>query len=461
MVDPSTETRPALDGRHALVYTHCRLTVLTGPDAGRRLETEADLIRLGQAPDNDLAVRDPAVSRHHAELSKDAGQFRLADVGSTNGTWAAGLKVRDVTLAARTEIVLGDSTVLFEPLSTELVFEPSGEPRLGELVGDARVMRELFTVAARVAPTELAVLLTGETGTGKDLFARELHLRSKRREGPLVVLSLGALPPALLESALFGHEAGAVAGAEQVYAGAFERAQGGTLVLDEIDALPLELQPRVLRAIERREIQRLGSDRPVRVDARLVATSSDALTAMVDAGRLRRDLYFRLSAIRLELPPLRDRLVDLPLLAEAFFDRFRAELDETGVRAKRLSVSALAQLQRHDFPGNVRELFNVLRAAAIRASGEDILASELPPELTEVRRAEAGAPGMTLPDASMPFKDAKAQVLDAFERQYLQDLLVRHRHNISRASREAGIDRRHLYRLLDKYAIEVKDRGED
>jgi len=465
--EPLTHTRPALDGRLSLSYSHCRLTITSGPDAGRRLETEKDVIRIGMFPDNDLIVKDPAVSRYHAELQKKQGQYHLIDLGSTNGTYAGSLKVKDATLASRTEMMIGDSTILFEPMSTEVVLEPSGVKRLGDMVGDSVTMREIFTVVERVAPTDLAILIAGETGTGKEIAARAIQAFSKRRDAPFVTLALGALPPALIESALFGHEQGALPGADQTYAGAFERASGGTLFLDELDQLPLELQPRLLRAVERGEIQRLRGDRPVRVDVRVIAATSGDLKEMVDEGKFRGDLYYRLAVIRLDLPPLRERTQDIARLVEAFFVRSGDELAATGAKAKKLSVGALNQLQRHEFPGNVRELMNILRRAAVIAKDEEILVGDLPAELTGAKaqpRGGEGPQGLQLPDSSMPFKDAKAQVLDAFERQYLQDLLIRHKHNISKAAREAGIDRRHLYRLLDKYEIEAagdRDRSDD
>jgi DNA-binding NtrC family response regulator len=201
----------------------------------------------------------------------------------------------------------------------------------------------------------------------------------------------------------------------------------------------------------------------VRVDVRVVAATSGDLKALVDQGRFKSELYYRLAVIRIDLPPLRERSQDIPRLVESFFQRSGEELTATGAKAKKLSVGALVQLQRYEFPGNVRELMNILRRAAIVAKDDEILVSDLPAEVTgargPMRPAESGS--MALPDASMPFKDAKAQVLDTFERQYLQDLLIRHKHNISKAAREAGIDRRHLYRLLDKYEIEVKDRDRE
>lgn len=461
--EPFTHSRQALiDGRPPLIYTHCRLTVTGGPDAGRRLESEKDVIRIGQSAENDLIIKDPAVSRAHVEIQKKAGQFTLVDLGSTNGTYAGSLRVKEATLSGKTEFHIGDSALLFEPMSTEVVVEPSGASKLDEMVGESVAMREVFTIVERVAPTELAILVIGETGTGKEMVGRALHNLSRRKDGPFVTLALGALPAALIESALFGHEQGALPGADATYAGAFERASGGTLFLDELDQLPLELQPRLLRAVERGEIQRLRGDRPVRVDVRVVAAVTEDLKSLVDAGKFRSDLYYRLAVIRLELPPLRDRVQDLPLLVQTFFKRHADELRTTGARAKKVSSAAMAQLQRYEYPGNVRELVNILRRATVVARGDEVMVSDLPLEVTGAKpQARVESSSMSLPDSSMPFKDAKAQVLDTFERQYLSDLLQRHKQNISKAAREAGIDRRHLYRLLDKYEIEVKDRGGD
>jgi DNA-binding NtrC family response regulator len=460
----STATRDSLFGsRQPMVYTHCRIEVLSGGSAGRVLETEKDLVRIGSAPGSDLVIQDPAVSRNHVELRRRIGQYVLADVGSTNGTFIGDIQVTEATLRTVKEISLGDTTTIrFVPLSTEVRFEPSGQGRLDDLVGDSVLMREVFFVIERVAPTDLAVLITGGTGTGKEPVTRAVHNHSRRKDKPLVTLAAGSLPPALLESALFGHEAGALQGADATYAGAFERANGGTLFLDELSELPLELQPRLLRAIERGEIQRMQGQAPVQVDVRVVAATSRDIGELVDQGKFRADLYYRLAEIRIDLPPLAERKEDIPVLVTDYFRRYAEQIAATGSKAKRLAPAALAQLQRYDFPGNVRELVNILRRGVAVAKGEEVLVGDLPVEVTGAKpKPGAVPPGshqVLLLDATLPFKDAKAQILDAFERQYLIDLLQRHKLHISRAAREAGIDRRHLYRLLDKYGIEMKER---
>ena len=460
-----TKTREAtLSERRAITYKRCRITVSGGPDHGRTLESEKDLIRIGSVKDNDLVIQDPAVSRYHLEVHMRNGEYVIVDNNSTNGTFVGSLRVKEATIRHRGEIQIGDSALLFEPMDTELVVEPSGAERCEDLVGRSVPMREIYTVIERVAPTELTILVTGETGTGKELVARALHKKSRRKDGPFVTLDCSALPPTLIESALFGHEKGAFTGADQAYAGVFERADGGTLFLDELGELPIELQPKLLRALERQEIQRLRGDKIIRVNVRVVGATNRDLHQMVQDGSFRGDLYYRLAVIRIELPALRDRNEDLPLIVDEFFRRYGPELEETGARAQRLGPGALAALERYAWPGNVRELMNVLRRAVVFAGGEEITVSDLPEELTGGGRAakkpRSPSNSVLLPDASVPFKDAKAKVLDAFERQYLQDLLVRHKQNISKAAREAGIDRRHLYRLLDKYEIDVKDRDE-
>jgi two-component system, NtrC family, nitrogen regulation response regulator GlnG len=460
-----TEARQALvDGRPPIVYTHCRLTIVAGANTGRKLETEKDLIRVGANPDNDLVIQDSAVSRAHFELHKKEGEYNLVDQGSSNGTFVGSLQIKDANLRRQAEIEIGDSTIRFEPMSTEIEVAPSMARECGEMVGDALAMREIYTIIDRIAATELAILVTGETGTGKELVARAIHANSRVPEGPFITLALDSLPPALVESALFGHEPGAFDGASETFAGAFEKAGGGTLFLDGVDKLPLDLQARLLRALERGEIQRVRGDRFIRVNTRVVAAVGTDIQSQVEKNHFRNDLYYRLAVIRLDLPPMRQRMEDVPVIVADFFERYGPELVEIGASAKRVSSAAMAQLCNYTYPGNVRELVNILRRAVALATSEEINVADLPPEVTGARPMGSGgdAPNaVVLPDASMRFKAAKAKVLDAFERQYLQDLLQRHTYNISKAAREAGIDRRHLYRLLDKYSIEVKDRSSD
>ena len=453
-----------LDGKPPIVYTHCRLVIIAGPNTGSTVETEKDLIRVGANPDNDLVVNDAAVSRAHFELHKKEGEYNLIDPGSSNGTFVGSLQVRDAMLRSTTEIEIGDSTLRFEPMSTEIEVQPSTSKRCGEMVGDTLPMREIYTIIERIAGTELAVLVTGETGTGKELVARAIHEQSRVKDGPFITLSLETLPTALIESALFGHEPGAFDGATEAFAGAFENANNGTLFLDGVDHLPLDLQARLLRALERGEIQRLRGDRVIRINTRVIAAVGTNIQSKVEDQSFRNNLYYRLAVIRLDLPPLRYRIEDVPVIAEDFFERYGPELLEFGSTATSVSSAAMNQLCNYTFPGNVRELINILRQAVAVAKSNTIQVADLPAEVTgskAIGSLNEAANSVILPDASMRFKDAKAKVLDAFERQYLQDLLQRHQLNISKAAREAGIDRRHLYRLLEKYNIEIKERAID
>jgi DNA-binding NtrC family response regulator len=326
--------------------------------------------------------------------------------------------------------------------------------RRGGLVGASQAMRTVFDLIDRIAPTELAVLISGETGTGKDVAARAIHDLSKRAHAPFVALDCSAIPPTLIESALFGHEKGAYTGADRSYIGALERAQGGTIFLDELGELPVDLQPKLLRAIERREVERLHGDGPIPLDVRVIAATNRPLEAMVTEGTFRGDLYYRLAVFRLTMPALRERVEDIPVIIDHFFDEFREELERYGARARRLGPAALSEVMAHPFPGNVRELLNVLRRAAILAQSEEVRAEDLPPDLAAIAKpTPPQAPSRTPSSTKMDYKQARERLLAAFERKYIQDLLARNRHEVSRAAREAGIGRRHLHRLMHKHGI--------
>jgi two-component system NtrC family response regulator len=245
-----------------------------------------------------------------------------------------------------------------------------------EMIGDCPAMRGVFESIERLAPTDLNVLVLGETGTGKELVARSLHRRSRRAAGPFVAINCAALPASLVESELFGFDKGSFTGAVAAHVGHIERAQGGTLFLDEVAELPFGAQAKLLRVVQDKRVLRLGSTRERAVDMRLVAATHQDLPGMVEAGAFRRDLYHRLDEAQIVLPPLRSRDGDLEVLAEAWLARLGRELG----RALRLGPAALACLHAHHWPGNVRELENALRAAAVRAAGPEITAAELPLE---------------------------------------------------------------------------------
>ncbi len=435
-----------------LAFASCEIAVIAGPDRGCALTTEKRLIRIGAAEDNDLLLTDEAVSRYHLEVEMRDGEYVVLDVGSTNGTFSGALQVSEATLRGVTELRVGNDLLRFTPHEHSERVAPSLSRRCGEMVGASPPMRGVFGLIERVAPTDLPVLVTGETGTGKELVARAIHELGSRSQKAFVTLDCGALPPTLIESALFGYERGAFTGADRAYAGVFERAHGGTLFLDELGELPLELQPKLLRAVERGEIERLRGDGTVRVDVRIIAATNRSLEEMVREGRFRSNLYFRLAVVHLALPPLRERMSDLPLLIEHLLERFNGELAGGNPRTWRFDPEALDLLSKHPFPGNVRELANLVRRSALLARGETISAADLSLEPAKVPPAPADTPP---PEdwAGLSFKDAKSKLVDHFEREYLEHVLRRHRFNVSGAAREAGIGRRHFHRLLDKYGI--------
>jgi two-component system, NtrC family, response regulator GlrR len=299
----------------------------------------------------------------------------------------------------------------------------------------------VFAVLARAAGSDITVLLRGETGTGKDQAAESLHRMSARRDQPFVVVDCGGLPARLLGSELFGHARGAFTGADRARVGAAEAAHRGTLFLDEIGELDLDLQPVLLRLLERREVTRVGETRPVPVDVRVIAATSRNLRREVNAGRFRSDLYYRLAVMEVVLPPLRERLDDLPLLLASLLDRAGAA-DHPGAAALRTPEFA-ARLARHDWPGNVRELRNYVESCLA-------LADRAPPPGTGGESTRNAMPAI---DLSMPFRAARDRWLRWFERRYLEELLAGAGDNVSAAARAAGVDRVYFHRLLRRVGL--------
>ncbi len=322
---------------------------------------------------------------------------------------------------------------------------------MANVLGQSRVMRELFALISRVAPTDATILFEGETGTGKEAVAEAVHQQSARSSGPFVVVDCGAIPHELIGSELFGHVKGSFTGAGADKEGLIEAANGGTLFLDEIGELALDLQPQLLRVLDKRQVRRVGETRSVPVNIRVLAATHRDLKAMVRAGEFREDLFYRLAVVKTVVPPLRARLEDIPLLAEHFAEAL-------GRGGFTLSPQLLDALQQHSWPGNVRELRNVVeRALSLGDAGA--LAAALPPP-REVAPSGTGAAAAAdrPPDdvLELPFKEAKAQLIEGFEREYLTHLLAKHKGNISRAANEAGIDRNYIHRLIKKYGLEIE-----
>ncbi len=449
------------DGRPPMLHLNRVKLVVEDPVAGVReyIFDQSD-ITIGSAEDNDVVIRDSRVSRFHCRISCEPSGYLVADLDSTNGTLVGRVRVREAYLRSGTTLSLGGVEVRFQTFGERVEVTPSTRDSFGAVVGRSRRMREVFAILERIAPTNATVVLEGETGSGKEIVARALHQKSLRASQPFVVFDCSAVPKDLIESELFGHEKGSFTGAVQTRQGLFEIASGGTLFLDEIGELSLELQPKLLRALEQREVRRVGSNRPIRVDVRLIAATNRNLEEEVRAGRFRDDLFYRLSVVRLSLPPLRERREDIPLLARHFLRQAPFNRDADGQpRVKGLSEEALTALMEYHWPGNVRELMNVVERATSFADGDVIEVDDLPPHVLGTR-ARPGA-DLCNHDGSttetnrprMTFKDAKEAWIERFEREYLAALLRRHKGSLSAAAREADLDRKHLRKLARRYGL--------
>ena len=421
-----------------------KLVVVAGPDEGLERPLSGELV-VGSGPSSDLALSDPAVSRKHARFRARAGRVSVEDLGSRNGTVLSGVRIDRADVPVGSVLTLGQTQVALWPRWHVREVRPSRRDRFGELLGESRAMREVFAILERVAPTDLSVLIEGESGTGKELAARSLHRASARRDGPFVAFDCAAVPGELAESELFGHVRGAFTGATSDRAGAFARADGGTIFLDEIGELRLDLQPKLLRVLEASEVHAVGSDGDKRVDVRVVAATNRSLAAEVSRGRFREDLRYRLEVVHVRMPPLRDRPEDVgPLVSHLLGDVTRDE---------EADAENLARLMAYGWPGNVRELRNVLlRARALAgAPGETPafadLVFNLGPAAAPRPGGDAALPGV---DEPLPYKEARAQLLERFERAYVEALMERHDHNVTRAAEAAGLSRKHLYDLLRK-----------
>jgi DNA-binding NtrC family response regulator len=432
-----------------------RLACTDGTNVGENWQIDRDIIQIGSRVDADVVLRDSTVSRAHAEIVRGHEGTILRDLGSTNGTFVGPVRVREVYLAPDTRFKVGKTELLYSPADEIIEVLPSTADRFEGLVGRGIAMREVFGILERVAPTELTVLVTGPTGTGKELVSRAIHNRSPRRARPFVVFDCGAAPETLVESELFGHERGAFTGAVTAREGLFEAAHGGTIFIDEIGELPLELQPKLLRVLEQREVRRVGSAKVRHVDVRVVAATNRNLREEVAAGRFREDLYYRLAVVELRLPAVAERREDLPVLVEHLLRRSEATRHLTGI-----SPDVWALFESYHWPGNVRELNNVLERAAPFSDGPIITLRALPEALRGASPVSAPRPAtLAVPEAvsTLPLKDAKDQLIEAFEQQYLVDLIERHDGNVSRAARTAGMDRKSITRLLKKHQIRYRD----
>lgn len=416
-----------------------RLTCSEGTDSGKSWQSQGLRFSIGSHPSNDLVVEDNTVSRFHCELRVDARGVWCHDLDSRNGTLLDGVPVGVGGLREGSTIRCGRTVLTFNLQADQASLPLSEQTNFGGMVGASVAMRAVFALLQRAAQSDATVLIEGETGTGKEGAAESVHLHSKRRDGPFIVVDCGAMPGNLLESELFGHERGAFTGAHAQRIGAFEEASGGTIFLDEIGELPSDLQPKLLRVLEQKQVRRVGSNRHQTADVRVVAATNRDLRARVNDGGFRSDLYYRLAVVTVPLPPLRERLDDIPLLV----DHFRGQLAVSDADAEQLfTPEFILRLQRSAWPGNVRELRNFLERCVV-------MQQSLPLEASAPSHSSASLNV----DPRLSYSEAKRSVLDRFEHDYLDAVLRLHDGNVSAAARSAGMDRPYMYKLLHRHGL--------
>ena len=447
-MDSTIATRARLEVRGG------KLTVAKGTSSKRELDVGPETVVVGRNEACDMVLDDGKVSAVHMELLATERGVRLRDLGSRNGTFIGDTRVGEVYLTKHAYVTLGDAMVELAPSGPSEVDVPVAA-EFGPLVGHSAGMRSVFERLKKAAPTDLTILITGETGTGKELVAQAIHETSTRAHKPFVVVDCGAIPAALAESSLFGHERGSFTGAMDKRVSPFVEADGGTIFLDELGELPVDVQPKLLRALAEQRIKSVGSNSYRPVNVRVVAATRRDLAREVNAGTFRSDLYFRVAQLKVELPSLRQRLEDLPVLVR----RMVEDLGDEGSYA-RITSDSMERLMRHDWPGNVRELRNVVAVAmAFAKEGPIDLAAHLSPLTTSA--AESA------PTRGRTFQDAKREVLARFEREYFTALYAECGGNVSEIGRRAAMERAHVRGYLrrrgigdpSRYNKDEKDKG--
>src|SRR5882724_6161247 len=381
-----------LDRGPTLHVRRCMLQAVADPAQEWTFDKEE--IRIGSMEDNDVVLGDDTVSRYHCKITQEDNGYVLLDQRSTNGTFINKVRIREAFLKPGSIVSVGQTQLRFNAREEEVEIIPSRADRCAGLIGGNPRMREIYSIIEKIAPTATTVEIDGETGTGKEVVAQAIHSLSPRARNDLVVFDCGAVPPNLIESELFGHEKGSFTGAVMTRQGLFEQADGGTLFLDELGELPLDLQPKLLRALEQREVRRVGSAKASKVDVRIIAATNRNLEDEVRAGRFRQDLFYRLSVVRLHLPSLRDRADDIPLLIQHFLETGHYNRKPSAPKVSGVSREALSALQSYPWPGNVRELVNVVERAVSFCDGDLIQLSDLP---DYIRTAKASPPREIVP----------------------------------------------------------------
>ncbi|AUX22597.1 ATPase AAA [Sorangium cellulosum] len=421
------------------------LRIVVTPQKGPPIEAPLGVapLVLGTSAECDVVIPDARVSRRHCQIRLSPRGIVVTDLGSKNGTFINDVLVHEGFLTPRAIASLGGVSLTVRVCGAPVLVPLSTSASFGEALGGSVPMRALFARLERAAATSETILLLGESGTGKEVLARAIHDASPRRGGPFVVLDCSAVAPGLIEAELFGYTRGAFTGAQTARAGLLEEANGGTLFLDELGELPLDLQPKLLRALEARQVRRVGAAAYTSFDARIVAATHRDLQGRVASGAFREDLYYRLAVVEAVVPPLRERKDDIPLLVERFLAAQAPprSLDD-------LPPNALELLKGHHWPGNVRELRNtVARLVLFPHLAEQAIVKVAP-------RVDDMGVG---PLAALTLREARDMVVEQFERRFISTKLREHGGNVARAAASMGVSRQLVHRLMDRYGIRSRD----
>jgi DNA-binding NtrC family response regulator len=429
--------------------TLAHLSQETGAAIGTPIVVGVDPCTIGRGEHCQLVVDDPQISDSHCTLVATPKGVRLADVGAKNGTYLHPVLITDkgfVYVTMDTRFKCGQTWFELRVTREQVPISSSGS--FGPLVGRSDAMRAIYRQLEVVAPTELSVLIMGETGTGKELVAKAIHEASRRKDGPFVTIDCSSIPASLAESTLFGHEKGAFTGATARQEGLFVRAHRGTIFLDEIGELPAELQPKLLRALQAKEIRSIGARDYRPIDVRVVAATLRDLHAEVNEGRFRPDLFHRFNKVEVRMPPLRERLDDVPDMVAKFFSEF----GDAGA-VTRLDAASQERLLRYDWPGNVRELRNVIEVAFELSQGGPI---EIP-ELGSRRSRAMDGETHVQPSLARPYKDQRQEHVDGFDLRYFTALLRETKGNLSEVARMAGLDPKTVRERLERVGLRKKE----
>ncbi|MFT6395568.1 MAG: DNA-binding NtrC family response regulator [Bradymonadia bacterium] len=457
MSEAITRTVMLDDQTEALRLKRFLLTIDEPGAGGRHRVFGQRLVRFGSHPDNDVVLEDPSVSRVHFEIRVESEGYRLVDLDSKNGTYLGEVRVRDVYLGPNAAVHVGGSTIKFETTEEDVEVLLSGRSRFGQLIGKSARMREVFATLERVANSDARLLIQGAPGAGKEHAAEAVHNYSKRRGGEFVVLDCSAVDEEQVQGELFGDESlGDVAGA-------LELAATGTLYLLEPTELPADVQAMLARALDRGDYRRVGAQRAFPLTARIVTGADEDLRRAVERGDLREDLYYQLAVVSVELPALRDRAEDIPVLVEYFLEAARKDLDNEGLN---VTYATMERLVEHPWPGNVAELRNFIQRAvalssADAAADDSRFINPIAPteDADEPSRAVHALMKSSGVDVSIPFKDAKSRLVEAFEKAYWEQLLLTTGGNVSAAARVAGVHRKSVEYILKKHEISRRDLG--